>query len=57
MEAPHCAIAEQRICRVARFGARRAGAPSPFFFALQAGIREFNWHEARNLAPSLHSPR
>lgn len=52
--APFPTFAQERIRRVAWFGAGRAGAPSPFFAALQAGFREHNWHEGRNLSISLH---
>ncbi len=51
---PRYAFSQEKIRRIAWFGAGRAGAPSPFFAALQAGFRELNWHEGRNLAISLH---
>ena len=51
---PRYAFSQEKIRRIAWFGAGRAGAPSPFFSALQAGFRELNWHEGRNLALSLH---
>jgi putative tryptophan/tyrosine transport system substrate-binding protein len=51
---PSRALAQEKIRRVAWLGAGRAGAPSPFFSALQAGFRELNWHEGRNLALTLH---
>ncbi|MEO7728821.1 MAG: ABC transporter substrate binding protein, partial [Burkholderiales bacterium] len=54
LTAPRHALAQEKIRRVAWFGAGRAGAPSPFFSALQAGFRELNWHEGRNLSLTLH---
>jgi putative ABC transport system substrate-binding protein len=54
LAAPHFAFSQEKIRRVAWFGAGRAGAPSPFFAALQAGFRELNWQEGRNIAISLH---
>ena len=50
LAAPHFAFSQEKIRRVAWFGAGRAGAPSPFFAALQAGFRELNWQEGRNIA-------
>src|SRR4051812_23772807 len=54
MAMPYRATGQEKIRRVAWFGAGRAGAPSPFFAALQTGFRELNWHEGRNLTLSLH---
>jgi putative ABC transport system substrate-binding protein len=54
LAAPCQTAAQERLRRVAWIGAGRAGTPSPFFAALQAGFKELNWHEGRNLALSLH---
>jgi len=54
LAAPNLAFAQEKIRRVAWFGAGRSGAPSPFFAALQTGFRELNWHEGRNIAISVH---
>ncbi|HEV7823237.1 MAG TPA: twin-arginine translocation signal domain-containing protein, partial [Burkholderiales bacterium] len=51
---PPLAIAQEKIRRVAWFGVGRAGTPSPFFSAVQIGLREHNWIEGRNLALPLH---
>lgn len=51
---PPCAFAQEKLRRVAWFGVGRAGAPSPFFTAVQAGLREHNWTEGRNLELSLY---
>ena len=48
--APRIALAQERVRRVAWFGAGRPDAPSPFYTAFDAGLKELGWIENRNLA-------
>lgn len=50
---PSHAIAQEKLRRVAWFGVGRTGTPSPFFAAVQTGLREHNWIEGRNLELAL----
>ena len=48
--APHLALAQEKIRRVAWFGSGRAGAPSPFLSALKSGLSELGWDEGRRIS-------
>lgn len=51
---PLPAGAQEKVRRVAWFGVGRASMPSPFFAAVQAGLREHGWFEGRNIELALH---
>lgn len=51
---PGLALAQQKMRRVAYFAPGRVDVPSPFFAALQSGLRDLGWEDGRNMSISAH---
>jgi putative ABC transport system substrate-binding protein len=54
LAAPPLALAQEKLRRIAWFGAGRTDLPSPFLAALVSGLRELGWDEGRNISIIPH---